>query len=323
MHPTQEEESIYLTQAKTLAALKESGRTGWTPRQTRDLRDEGYLPVLQRHTRPGTNWPIYVWDEKDLEQVVDAYDCWEHCAGDRTTLTLMLWLQGYKVPLERLRQFYEHTVEEYLQRLTDGETDPDNILTEIISKKIMPHFFRKLKHTPSLATQRRRNKENMEQFKALIERTLGVLAVADPEEVINNLLPNTGNASESATNGEAFGQETTDTPYRILAEVHDILTLTHLREVIQEATDDRWEQARVDYLHLCRLFSLLGEFLQSLGCPPFPQFPEQFFINWKLQGAVWLLVPFLSTRHRGYRQELDMTFEKIQDFLTNPELRKV
>src|SRR5260370_41881442 len=87
------------------------------------------------------------------------------------------------------------------------------------------------------------------------------------------------------------------------------------------AAHDQWEQAREDYLRLCRLFSELGEFLASLGCPPWPEFPEEFYTNWILQGAIWLTVPFLSARHRGYGQELDMAFEKIHEFLTDSEIR--
>ena len=148
----------------------------------------------------------------------------------------------------------------------------------------------------------------MKQFEVLIEGILGLLAVANREEVIDILSPGAEDTFESTTNGGTVVYETTDTLDEILVGVHDVFTLTHLREAIQEATDDQWEQARADYLHLCQLFSFLGEFVQSLGSPPFPQFPEQFFINWKLEGMVWLLVPFLSIRYRGYGQELDMAF---------------
>jgi len=62
------------TQREILVALEESGRNDWTLRQMTALRKEGFLPPLRRETQPGTNRPRYVWDETDIEQIVDAYD---------------------------------------------------------------------------------------------------------------------------------------------------------------------------------------------------------------------------------------------------------
>ena len=78
------------TQREILAALEESGRNDWTLRQMTALRNEGFLPPLRWETQPGTNRPRYVWDETDIEQIVDAYDWWSYYEGDRASLTLAL-----------------------------------------------------------------------------------------------------------------------------------------------------------------------------------------------------------------------------------------
>lgn len=314
--------TMHLTQEETFTELQGSGRKSWTLRQMTALREEGYLPPLQRRTRPGTNKPLFVWSEKDIEQVVEVYDCWEHCAGDRVTLTLMLWLLGYEVPLDRLRHFYERTVEEYLQRLTHGKTDMDDILDEV--SRVMIPFVRKLRYTPGLAAQRKKN--DVKQMAGVTEAILGALAISDPEgttEILSSFLANadTNGVLEKLADNEEFFEESLGAPQRITALLHDVLTLSNLHEAIQMAAHDQWEQAREDYLRLCQLFSELGEFLASLGCPPWPEFPEEFYTNWILQGAIWLTVPFLSARHRGYGQELDMAFEKIHEFLTDSAIR--
>ena len=76
------------TQKEILAALEESGRNNWNLRQMTALRKESFLPPLRRKTQPGTNKPLYVWDETDLEQIADVYDWWSYCDGDRATLAL-------------------------------------------------------------------------------------------------------------------------------------------------------------------------------------------------------------------------------------------
>jgi len=305
------------TQKEMLTLLKESGREGWTLRQMIALREEGFLPPLRRQTQQGTNKPLYVWDEKDIDQIVEVYDWWSYCDGDRATLALALWLQGYEVRLDLLRRLYIRAIEAYLQQLTHGKTDPDDILDEV--SKIVVVWIRKLKYNPKLAAQRK--KTSVEQMELMIETILGALAVPDQEptaETLRSSLLGVGESLHASTDYEEEDEESFATPQRVTAILQDILTLPNLREVVKTATPEQWKQAREDYLSLCQLFSELGEFMASIGLP---SFPEWFFTNWTLKGAYWLIVPFLSARCRGYGQWIDMAFEKIHEVLTNPSIR--
>lgn len=310
---------MYLTQEETLTELEKSGRKGWTPRQMTALRGEGFLPTLTR--QPGTT--RNVWSEKDLEQVVAVYDCWEECASNRVTLTLMLWLQGYKISLDRLREFYERTSNEYLQRLTHGETEQEAILDEI--SRTMLAFFGKLKYMPGFAAQRKKA-DNMEQVEGVTEALLDALAVDDPEratEMLYSFLSNAEGAIEKMAKGEAFFEEELgEQPQRIAAILHDTLTLTHLHEAIQMATREQWDQARDDYLRLCQLCNMFGGILATYG-PPVPTLPEWFIVRWKTLGALWLIAPFLSTRYWGYGQEFDTVFKKTYELITDTEANKM
>jgi hypothetical protein len=161
------------TQRELLAALEESGRKDWNLRQMTALRKEGYLPPLRRETQPGTNRPRYVWDETDIDQIVDVYDWWSYY-GDRASLTLALWIQGYNVPLDLLQRTYLTIIESYLQMLTHGKTDPDDILEEV-SKSVVV-WMRKVKYSPGIADQREKmvKEQNfsMEQMEMMMEAIL-------------------------------------------------------------------------------------------------------------------------------------------------------
>lgn len=310
---------MYWTQEEMLVALEESRRTGWTLRQMTALRGEGFLPPLTR--QPGTT--RNVWSKKDLDQLVAVYDCWEECAGNRVALTLLLWLQGYKVPLDRLREFYERTSNEYLQRLTHGETEQEAILDEISGTMLA--FFEKLKYMPGFAAQRKKA-DNMEQVGGVMEALLDALAVDDPEratEILYSFLSNADGAIEKMAKGEAFFEEELgERPQHVAAILHDTLTLTHLHEAIQTATREQWDQARDDYLRFCQLCNMFGGILATYG-PPVPALPEWFITRWKTLGALWLIAPFLSARYWGYGQEFDTVFKKIYEFLTDTEANEM
>ena len=308
---------MQLTQQETLDLLEKSGRDGWTLRLMTELRKGGWLPPLRRQTQPGTNKPLYVWDEEDIEQIVEVYDWWRYCDGDRATLTLALWLQGYEVPLDLLRRLYLGIIEGYLQRLTRGKTDPDDVLDEV--SKIVVVLSRKLRYSPRLAAQRK--KLSIEQMELITETVLGALAVPSEEltaETFHSFLLAAGEPLDPSTDYEEEFEEFFATPQHVAAVLQDILSLPNLREVVQTATPEQWEQAREDYLSLCQLCSEFWELAISAGTP---SLPEALFTNWKLRGACWLMVPFLSTRCRGYGQWIDMAFAKIHEGLADPSIQ--
>jgi len=135
-------------QKEVLSALEESGRDNWTSRQMTKLTSEGLLPKLIRTTQPGTNKPLYVWEETDLDQIVTIYDLLEYYGGSHEAVSLVLWLEGYGISLDLLRRTFLRPIENYLQRLTQRETDPDEIAFSVSSIALM--LLNKLQFTPGL-----------------------------------------------------------------------------------------------------------------------------------------------------------------------------
>jgi hypothetical protein len=308
---------VQFTQKEMLALLKKSQRVGWTKRLMGALRKEGFLPPLRRQTQKGTNKPLYVWDEEDIDQIVDVYDWWSYCGGDRATLALALWLQGYEIPLDLLRRLYTRTIDAYLQQLTRGKTDPDDILDEV--SKIVVVWARKLRYDPRLVAQRK--KLSVEQMELVTETVLGALAVSDQEptvETFRSFILAAGESLDPSTDYVEDFWEFIATPRRVAATLQDILSLPNLQKIVQTATPEQWEQAREDYLSFCQLCSEFWELATSAGTP---LLPEVLFTNWKLRGACWLMVPFLSARCRGYGQWIDMAFAKIHEGLADPSIQ--
>lgn len=302
------------TQQEVLAMLEELDRNKWNVRQMTALRKEGCLPPLRRKTKPGTKKPLYVWDETDLDQIIEVYDWWDYCDGDRVTLTLLLWLEGYDIPLDPLRKFYIQTIEMYLQRLTRGETDVDEILDRV--SEIVFMYMRKMKYTPGLAEQRKKMETqqhvSMEQMEMFFEAALRALLVPDQEydadKELENILPDN-------PEDEGLYIEAED----IAAILRDIFSLPNLRDIVISAAIEQWEQAREDFNTICRLFT---EFRKLPAHPNSSPFPEELITHLTLFAAVWLLVPLLSARCRGYGQIIDIVFKKIHELLADPAVQE-
>jgi len=144
------------------------------------------------------------------------------------------------------------------------------------------------------------------------------VALAVPEQVeptfelIQPFLSDTEETSEGSTDpDEDFLNKT----HMVASILRDILTLHNLREVLETATHEQWEQAREDYLVLCEL---LGKFVRQTTRPEHLESLEELAVNLRLTGAVWLIVPLLSTRCRGHGHWIDEGFDKIQEFLDSP-----
>ncbi len=311
------------TQKEILEALEDSNREQWNLRQMAALRKKAFLPPLRRKTQQGTNKPLYVWDETDLNQIVDVYDWWDYCDGDRVTLTLILWLQGYDIPLDPLRSLYIDAVEMYLQHLTQGNTDPDDILDKV--SEVVVKWMRKMRYTPGLADQRKKmeTKQNfsMAQMELFTESVLSALVVPDETLDTKDLhsFPSDTSASQNAS-----ADDTQDDDFFIPAEdvaviLRDILALPHLLEAIRTATSEQWQQARKDYLSFCNVLRVIEERRPK---EEGKSLPEEFLLELKIMGAIWLTVPLLSTRYRGYGQWIDMAFVKFHEMLADPEVQE-
>ncbi len=310
------------TPKEVLVVLEESGRDNWNLRQMTALRNEGFLPPLWRETHPGTNKPHYVWDETYLDQIVDVYDWWSYCNGDRVTLALALWLDGYELPLSFLHRIYLPIIEAYLQMLTRGKTEPDDILDKV--SEIVVVWMRKLKYTPGLADQRKkmRTEQNvsLEQMERFTETVLSALVVPDEElatEAFHSCPLDTRESQDASTDDakDDFFIRAED----VAVILRDILALPHLLEAIKTAKPEQWQQARKDYLSFCHVLSVIEKRRPS---NEETSLPEDFLMEMKIMGAVWLIAPLFSTRYRGYGQWIDMAFEKMHEFLADPVIQE-
>ena len=186
-------------------------------------------------------------------------------------------------------------------------------------------WMRKLKYTPGLTDQRKkmRTEQNVsiEQMEMFTETVLGALAVPDQEVATEGIYSSLLGARESQDASIDYAEED---DFFIRAEdvvviLRDILALPHLREAIITASLEQWQQARKDYLSFCHVLSVIVERMPGKGEE---SFPESFLMNMKINNAVWLIAPLLSTRYRGYGQWIDMAFEKIHEFLADPAVQE-
>lgn len=142
----QENKQMGLTWREVLERLERSSRPNFNQRQLTALRSQELLPPLERTMRPGSNRPIYVWREEAFEQVLLLYDLMEWTRRHEL-LYLPLWLAGYNVPFERVRQLFLTFISGQVQAFTQGEQDPDEALFQI-STFIVTHLVPRWKYSP-------------------------------------------------------------------------------------------------------------------------------------------------------------------------------
>ncbi len=69
--------------------------------QLTKIYSKGYLPRPKRRSRPGSNEPMYYWDESIVEQATLLYNLLQWSRADHW-VRLPLWLQGYPVDFGQL-----------------------------------------------------------------------------------------------------------------------------------------------------------------------------------------------------------------------------
>lgn len=220
------------TQQEMLAALEESGRNKWNVRQMTKLRGEGLLPELTHKKKLGTNEPLNVWNETDIDQIVTVYDLLEEYGGSHEMASLVLWLEGYGFSLALLRKRFLRPIEYYLKRLTKGETDPDEIAFTVSSIAIM--IFNKFLFTPGLVAQRK--KINTKQLNLMTQIVLDILSNQQPDtRMLRSLFFEENNLANGTTDDEQSFEQL----QAAVELARDILALPHLIEAIRNATSEQ------------------------------------------------------------------------------------
>jgi hypothetical protein len=269
----------------------------FTKRQLTELCSEGWLPPLQRNSRPGSKKPVYIWDESVIEQAKFLYYLLQ---WDRTHqwVGLPLWLQGYAVDFAPLRQRWLQSIDANLQAFMQGNEekedypgdDPEDYISRVIDR-----MKDRWKHTPTLYRPELLRQFGIEAYALWAESFLDGLLVADYE---------LDETTFAATLGEDFLPR--------LQTLQEILALPRLREVIEQATPEAWERARLDYMTLCQFFRTLSA---SLG-----QTDLEGMDLWLFAVDGFFLVPVaLAIRQRRYGHWIDDAFAWMIKWLTNPE----
>jgi hypothetical protein len=214
-----------ITQDEVLDALKRSGRPNFNKRLLTHFsnRAVGLLPALRRTSRPGSNKPVYVWNEDVIEQIVELYDLTERGCRDYHTRLLYLWLRGYQVPFQRVQQTILQFIEIQIQDLTQGEGDPEEALCQI-STIVATRLLPKWKYSPRPENKIRRI--DLDTYTRRFESLLDLLLVPTHEQ----------DEFDAAQDWQRVFQEA--------------LSLPRLRDAAMNATMEEWQQARADYMRL-------------------------------------------------------------------------
>jgi len=323
-----------ITQDEVLDALKRSGRPNFNKRLLTHFssRTIGLLPELRRTSCPGSNKPVYVWNEDVIEQIVELYDLVERGCRDYHNRLLYLWLRGYEVPFEPILKLWLQPAEAALHAITDGAEDPDDMLWRV-SEFIFKHWLPKWRFSPRRDPTIRQM--GIDNYQTWVEFLLSAFLVPnyEPDESLLasalSIPQNIGETTEINQRGH------TDTPpptpseeaWSWLRIFQEIFSLPQLRDALLNATGEEWAQAREDYRTLCQWLHTLTELLPNmeslnlLSDPEMQVFRDRLF----LLGGYTLVPLVLSARYHGYshwiNQGITRVNEKLSD-LSDPEVRE-
>jgi len=272
----------------------------FTRRQLTELCSEGLLPPLQRSSRLGSNKPMYVWDESIVERAKFLYNLLQWNRSHQW-VGLPLWLWSYAVEYAPLRQqwldYIDANLPAFMQGNKEEEDYPGDEPEDHISRAI-DRMKDRWKHTPTRHRPepfQQFGMEGIEAYALWAEFFLDGLLVADYE---------LGETTFAAMLAEDFLPR--------LQTLQEILALPRLREVIEQATPEAWEQARLDYTTLC-------QFLQTLSALQAKEDPDGVFLGLFTVGGFLLVPVALAIRQRGYDHWIDDAFAWVNKLLADPE----
>ncbi len=290
-----------ITQDEVLDALKRLGRPRFNKRLLTHFSNEaiGLLPKLRRTSRPGSNKPIYVWDEDVLAQIIELYDLTQSGCRDYPDRLFSLWIRGYEVPFQRAQQTILQFIESQIQEFTQGEEDPEEALCQI-STVVATRLLPKWKYSPQPENKIRRL--DLNAYARIAEYFLDLVLVPTYEQ----------DEFDSAQDWQRVFQE--------------VLSLPRLRDAAMNATMEEWQQARADYMRLSIIICPICEPLTQ--CAPIHSWILtgtsvgllEILYAMVIKGALFLLLPFLSLRQHGHGIWIDKAFTKAREILYNQEV---
>jgi hypothetical protein len=184
------------TQQNVLRILKRSGRHLLTERQLTKLRSERLLPELTPGVKAGTNIPENVWMQPNIvKHAAVLHDLLAEWSHRHKLLYLPLWLLGFDVPFEPVRELFLTRADHHLEAFTQGETDPDE-LGDVI-RSLVYQTLKHFKHDPRPGNAfKRHTSEYNERF---LELMLNIFANSTYEIDIQTLMFLFGSATTDST----------------------------------------------------------------------------------------------------------------------------
>jgi hypothetical protein len=277
----------------------------FSKRQLAEIYHMGLLPRPQRRSDPGSNKPVYYWDESIGEQAALLYELLQWWRLDHR-LRLPLWLGGYQVDIAPLRQGWLNSIDAFLQVYAQGEMDN---LRDSISDVISELEY-KWEHTPTL-----HRPEDLRQLGPAVlalgmELFLNVLLVPDYEPDETEFAQVLASLHAASGRARQHQEKAAEDFFSWLPMFQEILVFPRLREALERATPAAWEQARVDYLTFC-------QFAKNILAPVAIIHPVPEIMYVLLVAAVGLyLVPIaVAVRYWGYGEWIDEAFAWMSDNL--------
>ena len=303
-----------ITQEKLLALLEQSGRPNFTKRKLTQLTSEGLLPKLKRTSLPSSKRPVYMWEQKVVEQAIFLYDLIER-GIPRRRLLLALWLHGYNVPFEPLLQCWLQPIDTLLQNLMHGEQDPYEAVDDINSL-LVRYSEPKWKFSPQ-PDQFIRD-VGIEAWIELMTVFFGMLAVPDykPDEVTYEGVLRILQSINRIAQIDVDPQEM----FSWLLFLQDVFLLPRYKDMLINAPTEEWMQARHGYLTFCRLLHELAALFPRRNARLTSEMRETLFLHW---GSI--LPPLiLAVRRSGYGDWIEQGFAFLDEFLNifdDPDFR--
>jgi hypothetical protein len=270
--------------------------------QLTEIYRAGYLPKPQRRSCPGSKKPVYFWDESVVEQARLVYDLLQWSRVDHR-VRLPLWLLGYQVNFAPLRQGWLDSIDAYLQTYTQGEADdPRDNISDVISE-----LEYKWEHTPTPHRPEDLRRLGPAALALGMEIFLNVLLVPDYELDEKTFAEVFAMANAAGDRAQLQGKFTEGFLSR-LSKFQEILTLPRLREALEQATPEAWEQARRDYITLC-------EFAQKILAPVayIHPVPEQMYVLLFAAVGFYLVPVAVALRYWDHDDWIDEAFEWLSE----------
>jgi len=305
------------TSKNVLRILKRSGHHRLNERQLTKLRNERLLPELEPGVKEGTNIPENVWTQPDIvKHVAILHDLLTEWSHRHELLYLPLWLFGFSVPFEPVRDLFLIRAERTLEGFTQGETDPDE-LGDLISS-IVYQSLKHWKHDPRPDNLFRRY--GSEYSERILDFMLNMFANSTyeiDEQTLMFLIENTPKTRSTEQDGldyaPTLAQEPDPIYLNIAKVVQEVVSLSKMHDVMATASEEEWEKAREDFQAIvsqtCAIFSIAMSWSgRELTLPRWIKF------NALVKAALHSFPVLLSMQRKGYGNWLDIARTKLEEF---------